>query len=223
MLRFRIVDGRGLKFTLVFVCALYVVHTIELLSPGLSWAWLGILPRTFSGLSGIFVAPLLHGSWGHLLVNTGPLLILLALLFMNKQYRPWLSLTCLWLLSGFGTWLIGRGGVVHIGASGLIYALAAFLVVAGWRLRHWGALLIAGVVVALYGGLVLTALPWTVGPNVSWESHLSGLLAGVLTASRLQRPRPDPVEAAARQALAEADRLEKLAVQVSDRHRQTRP
>ena len=128
----------------------------------------------------------------------------------------------LWLLSGFGTWLIGRGGVVHIGASGLIYALAAFLVVAGWRLRHWAALLIAGVVVALYGGLVLAALPWTVGPNVSWESHLSGLLAGVLTAGRLRRPRPDPVELAARKALAEADRLEKMAVQVSDRHRQTR-
>jgi membrane associated rhomboid family serine protease len=216
------VDGRGLKFTLVFVTSLYVVHALELLSPGLSWAWLGIVPRTFSGLSGIFFAPLLHGSWGHLLVNTGPLLILLALLFMNKQYRPWTSLVWLWLLSGFGAWLIGRGGVVHIGASGLIYALAAFLVVAGWRLRHWAALLIAGIVVALYGGLVLTALPGTVASKVSWESHLSGLLAGILTAGRLRPARPDPVEAAARKALAEADRLEKLAVQVSDRHRQTR-
>jgi len=77
---FRPVDGRGLKFTLVFVTALYVVHALELLlSPGLSWAWLGILPRTFSGLSGIFLAPVLHGTWGHLLVNTGPLMVLLAL------------------------------------------------------------------------------------------------------------------------------------------------
>lgn len=216
-------DGRGLKFTIVFVAALYVVHVLELLlATNSSWAWLGILPRTFSGLRGILFAPMLHGSWGHLLVNTGPLLVLLALLFMNRLYQPWSSLALLWLLSGFGTWLIGRGGEVHIGASGLIYALAAFLVVAAWRLRQWGALLAAAAVVALYGGIVTAALPWTVSEHVSWESHLTGLLAGAVTAGRLRRPRPDPVEEAARKALAEADRLEKLAVEVSDRQRQTR-
>lgn len=216
-------DGRGLKFTLVFVPVLYVVHGLELLSPGSSWAWLGILPRTLHGLAGVFFAPLLHANWQHLIVNTGPLLVLLALLFMNRRNRPWSSLAALWILSGLGTWLIGRGGTSHIGASGLICALAAFLVVAGWRLRHWAALLIAVVVVALYGGLVLAALPWTVAPNVSWESHLSGLLVGVLVAARLRPPQPDPVEVAARAALAEADRLEKLAVQVSDGHPRTRP
>ena len=215
-------DGRGLKFTLVFVPVLYVVHALELLSPGSSWAWLGILPRTVAGLTGVIFAPLLHGNWQHLLVNTGPLLVLLAMLFMNTQYRPWRSLATLWILSGLGTWLIGRGGTLHIGASGLICALTSFLVVAGWRVRHWSALLIAAVVVALYGGLLLTALPWAVGPNVSWESHLSGLLVGAVVAARLRPPKPDPVEEAGRAALAEADRLEKLAVQLSDRHPRTR-
>lgn len=215
-------DGRGLKFTLVFVPALYVAHALELLSPGRSWAWLGILPRTVAGLTGVIFAPLLHGSWQHLLVNTGPLLVLLALLFMHSQYRPWHSLAALWLFSGLGTWLIGRGDTLHIGASGLICALASFLVVAGWRVRKWSALLIAAVVVGLYGGLLLTALPWAVAPNVSWESHLSGLLVGAFVAARLRPPKPDPVEVAARAALAEADRLEKLAVQISDRHPRTR-
>lgn len=216
-------DGRGLKFTLVFVPVLYVVHGLELQSAGRSWAWLGILPRTLHGLSGVIFAPLLHASWQHLLVNTGPLLVLLALLFMTTRYQPWRSLLGLWILSGLGTWLIGRGGTEHIGASGLICALAAFLVVAGWRLRHWSALLIAVIVVALYGGLFFAALPWTVGPTVSWESHLSGLVVGAMVATRLRRPQPDPVEAVARAALAEADRLEKLAVQVSDGHPRTRP
>ena len=54
-------------------------------------------------------------------------------------------------------------------------------------------------------------------------THLSGLVVGALVATRLRRPQPDPVEAVARAALAEADRLEKLAVQVSDGHPRTRP
>jgi membrane associated rhomboid family serine protease len=217
------VDGRGLKFTIIFVAALYVEHVVELLlTSGTMWSWLGILPRTFIGLRGMLFAPVLHGSWRHLLVNTGPLLILLALLFTNRRYRPWSSFAWLWVLSGFGTWLIGRGGQYHIGASGLICALAAFLVVAAWRVRQWRAVLVAVAVIALYGGLVLAAVPWNTDQKVSWESHLSGLLAGAVVASRLRRPRPDPVEEAARKALEEADRLEKLAVEVSDRHRERR-
>ncbi len=215
-------DGRGLKFTLAFVPGLYAVYTAELLTAGRDWAQFGILPRTTAGLAGILFAPLLHGSWGHLFVNSGPLLVLLVLLFLNARTRPWPSLAALWIFSGLGTWLIGRGGTVHIGASGLIYALAAFLIVAGWRLRHWFAALTAIGVVIFYGGLFLGTLPWTVGQSVSWEAHLSGALAGVLVAARLRPPQPDPVELAGRRALAEADRLEKLAVELSDGHRDTR-
>ncbi len=216
------IDGRGLKFTLGFVPGLYAVHLAQLLRPEFSLLSLGILPRTVQGLWGILFAPFLHGSWSHLLVNSGPLLVLLSLFFLNARYRPWSSLAALWLLSGFGTWLIGRGGVVHIGASGLIYALAAFLIVAGWRLKHWFALLIGVGVVLFYGGLFLGALPWVVEKTVSWESHLTGVIAGVLVASRLRPPAPDPVELAGQRALAEAERLEKLAVELSDGHRDGR-
>lgn len=209
-------DGRGLKFTAVFAFGLYAVHTAEVLLPGHFWTWAGILPRTTSGLLGVLFAPVLHGSWQHLMVNTGPLLVLLALLFMNPRYRPWSSLALLWIGSGLGTWLIGRGGTMHIGASGLIYALVAFLVVAGWRVRHWFAMLVAVGVVVFYGGLFLGAIPWLVEKGVSWEGHLMGAVAGVLVAARLRPPEVDPVEIAAQRALAEADRLEKLAVELND-------
>lgn len=215
-------DGRGLKFTAVFALALYGVHTAEVLLPGSNFTWLGILPRTTSGLTGVLFAPLLHGSWGHLMVNTGPLLVLLSLLFMNARYRPWSSLAALWVCSGLGTWLIGRGGTMHIGASGLIYALVAFLIVAGWRLRQWFALLVAIGVVVFYGGLFLGALPWLVERGVSWEGHLMGAVAGVLVAARLRPPERDPIELEAARALAEADRLEKLAVELNDPTRNER-
>lgn len=209
-------DGRGLKFTAVLAAGLYGVHLAEVLLPGDIWSWAGILPRTASGLLGVLFAPVLHGSWRHLMVNTGPLLVLLALLFMNPRYRPWSSLAWLWILSGLGTWLIGRGGTMHIGASGLIYALVAFLIVAGWRLRQWFALLVAAVVVVFYGGLFLGAIPWLVERGVSWEGHLMGAVAGVLVAARLRPPQPDPVELLAQRALAEGERLEKLAVELND-------
>ncbi len=209
-------DGRGLKFTAGFALSLYGIHAAEVILPGTFWTWAGILPRTASGLMGILFAPVLHGSWSHLMVNTGPLLVLLALLFMNPRYRPWSSLAALWIFSGLGTWLIGRGGTMHIGASGLIYALVAFLVVAGWRLRQWLAFLVAIGVVVFYGGLFLGAIPWLVERGVSWEGHLMGAVAGVLVAARLRPPERDPVELVAQRALAEAERLEKLAVELND-------
>src|SRR5687768_16444751 len=36
----------------------------------------GIRPRSFSGLRGILLAPLLHGGFGHLIANTVPLAVL---------------------------------------------------------------------------------------------------------------------------------------------------
>ena len=216
-------DARGLRFTLALAPALAGVQLAERMVPEWVVAMGCIVPRTLPGLGGILTAPLLHATWAHLLVNLGPLLVLCALLFLSSAYRPWPTLAQLWLLSGLGTWLIGRPGSAHLGASGLIFALLMFLVVAGARIGRWTALLTAGAVLAFYGTTFLGAVPWLVPAGVSWEAHLSGALAGLLVALRLPLPKPDPVEAAARAALAEADRLEKLSVHLLDGHRDRRP
>ena len=98
-----------------------------------------------------------------------------------------------------------------------------FLIVAGARIGRWAALLTAGVVLALYGGLFLGVVPWLAATGVSWEAHLSGAVAGLIVALRLPLPKPDPIEATARAALAEADRLEKLSVHLLNGHRDRRP
>ena len=145
----------------------------------------GILPRTLWGLLGIFFSPLLHYNEPHLTTNCVSLFILLIILFLHREYRPNVAFVSIWLLSGLGTWMIGRawqGGqpVVHIGASGLIYGLVTYLVAAAWWLRSWSSAFWAVAILFLYGGIFYGVLPRQ--GIISWEGHLSGALAGVFVA-----------------------------------------
>jgi membrane associated rhomboid family serine protease len=140
---------------------------------------LGIVPRTIAGLPGIFFSPLLHASMTHLVANSLPLFVLLALLLGNRQYHPGRSLALIWGASGLGTWLIGRGHSVHLGASSIVFGLAAFLIVAGFRMKSWRSAAVAIFVAVFYGGIFYGALPHA-GP-ISWEGHLCGALAGIWT------------------------------------------
>ena len=81
-------------------------------------------------------------------------------------------------------WLLGRSAV-HIGASGLVFGYFGYLVARGWYERRFGSILLAIVVIILYGGLILGVLP--ARGLVSWEAHLFGLIAGVLAARSHRR------------------------------------
>lgn len=147
----------------------------------------GILPRNLWGLMGIVFSPLLHYSEPHVMTNCVSLFLLLIILYMHREYRPEVTLTAIWILSGLGTWLIGRAGyehqpVVHIGASGVIYGLVTYLIAAAWWLRSWTSALWAGLILFLYGGIFYGLLPQE--GIMSWEGHLSGAVAGVLVAMK---------------------------------------
>jgi membrane associated rhomboid family serine protease len=142
----------------------------------------GIVPRTPAGLLGIATAPLLHADTAHLVANAVPLLVMLALLFWDRHYRPHLTLGMVWIASGAGTWLIGRGDAVHIGASSLVYGLVAYLIVSGFLMKSVRSAVVAIVVLVAYGGIFYGILPQT--GWISWEGHLSGAIAGVLAARR---------------------------------------
>src|ERR1700712_1819136 len=94
---------------------------IQLVNSAMSYSLdprFGIVPRTWDGLTGILSAPLLHGSWGHLLSNLLPLLIF-GFLIMLGTARQFVAVTALvWLVSGLGVWLFGPGDSATVGASG---------------------------------------------------------------------------------------------------------
>lgn len=170
---------QALRAILVFIGLIWAGFLVDWVVP-VDFNRLGLVPRTASGLIGIVVMPFLHGDFSHLLSNTIPLFVLLALL-AGSRVSFWRIVTSLALLSGLLLWLFGRPAV-HIGASGLVFALAAFLVVAGFLERRLLAVLIAGVVLFLYGGSMLAGvLPWR-DVTVSWDGHLAGAIAGGLVA-----------------------------------------
>ena len=138
--------------------------------------WLGIYPRSLRGVAGIFLSPLIHTSVHHAFSNSVPLLILgsaLGYFYPRAAGRVWVYG---WLGSGVGVWLIGRPEY-HVGASGIVYMLAAFIFVSGMLGQKRGLAALSLLVVFLYGSLVWGVLP--MAPEVSWEAHLCGAVAGV--------------------------------------------
>ncbi len=147
----------------------------------------GIVPRTLDGLTGVALAPLLHAGFGHLLANTVPLLVLGALIALKGLRRLVTVAVGVTVLGGLGVWVFGRSAI-HLGASGVVFGFFGYLVAAGVFERRLRSVVLAVIAVLLYGGLVWGALPGT--PGVSWESHLAGLLAGVVVARWVSAPQP---------------------------------
>lgn len=166
---------------LIFVGAIWATFLLSYLLP--LNEQLALKPRSVGGLPGVVAMPFLHAGWGHLLANTPALLILLALL-AGSRARSWLVVASIIILSGGLLWLFGRSAL-HIGASGLVFGLITFLIAAGWFERRLLAVVIAVITAVLFGGVLLTGVLPTAGANVSWDGHLCGAVAGVLTAYAL--------------------------------------
>jgi membrane associated rhomboid family serine protease len=176
---------------LSFVALLYIIEVIDSLS-GHHLDDNGIRPLETNGLWGIIFAPLLHSNWQHLMANTVPALILGFLVTLAGLSRFIYATAIVWIVGGFGTWLIGNIGAPpgvetdHIGASGLIFGWLTFLVCFGLFTRTVWQIVVGIVVLLFYGGVLLGVLPGTYG--VSWQGHLCGALAGLLAAYVLSRP-----------------------------------
>jgi membrane associated rhomboid family serine protease len=178
---------------LTFVSLLYLIELIDELTRH-SLDANGIRPLEADGLWGIVFAPALHASWQHLIANTIPLLVLGFLMTLAGLSRFVWATAIVWILGGFGTWLIGDlgsscGPTDHIGASGLIFGWLAFLLVFGIFVRRLANIVIGLVVLFAYGGVLLGAMP-VLGRcgGVSWQGHLCGAIAGVVAAYWLSAP-----------------------------------
>lgn len=171
----------GALATLIAVC--WVIEIVNFML-GHRLNAFGVLPRHLSGLPGIVTAPVLHAGFGHLLSNTGGLLILGGLTQLQGN-RRFIEVTLIVaLVGGVLVWLLARGAY-HVGASGLVFGYFGYLVARGYYRRSLISIVVAAGVVLMFGGLLHGLLP--LQTHVSWEGHLFGLLSGVFAAWVLGR------------------------------------
>ncbi|MBK7819689.1 MAG: rhomboid family intramembrane serine protease [Tessaracoccus sp.] len=140
----------------------------------------GIQPRQLSELPNILWAPLLHFGWPHLISNSVPFLVLGVLTYLSGAGRFVATTLISVVVSGLTAWLLAPPGSITAGASGVIFGYLTYLLVRGFYSRSVGQILLAVVVFALYGTVLLGVLPGT--PGISWQAHLGGAVGGVLSA-----------------------------------------
>ena len=171
-----------------FVIILWAVKLFEL-ADNTDLSWYGLYPRTMHGLLGIITAPLLHANFSHLISNTLPLLILGTIIFFFYRAIAFQVFFWVYLMTGLWVWAAARDAY-HIGASGLIYGFVTFLFFSGIFRKDTRLMALSLFVVFLYGGTVWGIFPIQYG--ISWESHLLGSLAGLITAFYFRKEGPLP-------------------------------
>ena len=167
-----------LRIVVIFMTILAIIEVVNLFTFR-SLVQLGISPRDISSLPFIFTAPFIHGSLWHFFSNIVPIGIFSFLLLQHGKTRFYLvTITCI-VLTGICVWLFARNAN-HVGASGLIYSYFGYLLFAGIISREFKLIVISIVVGFVYGSMVFGVLP--LNAYVSWESHLFGLLSGIVCA-----------------------------------------
>ena len=120
--------------------------------------------------------------------------LVFGFLAMAGGIRQFVMVTAtIWLLGGLAVWLLGPADTNHIGASGLIFGWLVFLLSRGFYTRSAAQIALAVVLFLIWGGVLWGVLPGD--PDVSWQGHLFGALAGLLAArlaGRADRPAAPP-------------------------------
>jgi membrane associated rhomboid family serine protease len=137
---------------------------------------LAIVPRTARGLLGLLTAPFVHANPSHLAANLPPFIVLGTLLLRRGGHAFLITAVTVTLVSGGLLWLLGRKAA-HVGMSGVIFGFFGYLIGIAYVTRGPWDLLIAVVVLLVYGGMLAGLKPARNG--TSWEGHLFGLLAGL--------------------------------------------
>jgi membrane associated rhomboid family serine protease len=169
---------------LLLLAGLWFLELLDQLS-GNEMDQLGIHAREVDGMPEIFTAPFLHAGWDHLISNSLPLYVLGFLVLLGGLARWVASSLIIIIISGMTAWSLTPPHTIILGASGLIFGWLTYLLARGIWSRRPAQVVVAVIVLLLYGGLIWGVLPGSAG--VSWQAHLGGAIGGVVAAWLLHR------------------------------------
>ncbi len=150
---------------------------------------LALYPRDRAHLIGILTTPFLHANLMHIASNSLPLsFCLLGLFYFYKDIAFGVLGIC-HVFTGVFMWFFARPAF-HIGASGVVYALVLFLLTSGFIRNNKQLKFLALAVLSIQSGLIWGVVPQ--GDNISWESHLTGAIIGIITAFIFKNKGPLP-------------------------------
>ncbi|QNE17297.1 rhomboid family intramembrane serine protease [Kribbella qitaiheensis] len=183
----------GIKLLIALVGLMWISEIVDTALHGRLDQY-GIIAREPDGLFGIITAPFLHLGFGHLISNTLPLVTLGAIIAISGALRLFSVTAIVTTIGGLGTWLISPPHTITIGASGLVFGYAAYLIARGIFNRRLGQVAVGVLVILVWGSALLGGLLPQDG--ISWQGHLFGGIAGILSAWILaddRKPDPRPV------------------------------
>lgn len=160
----------------------------------------GLKPREVDGLWGVVTTPFLHSSYGHLLSNTVPV-ILVGWVVMLAGLNTWAWVTGLVVVGGgLLTWLVGPGDSVIVGASGMVFGWLGYLLARAYLSRRLKWIVVAVLVLIFFGTLLFGLFP-SINSDVSWQAHVCGFVTGIGTGALLH-PRGEETRFVTRSAVS---------------------
>jgi membrane associated rhomboid family serine protease len=176
--------GWAALIMLVMLAGMWILELFDQLS-GNQLDQLGIHAREIDGMPEILTAPFLHAGWDHLMSNSLPFVVLGFLVLLSGLARWLVSSLIIIVISGMTAWLLTPVHTIILGASGLIFGWLTYLLARGLWSRRPAQVVIAVLVLLVYGGLIWGLFPGNAG--ISWQAHLGGAVGGVLAAWLLHR------------------------------------
>jgi membrane associated rhomboid family serine protease len=176
--------GWAALIMLLLLAGMWVLELLDQLS-GNQLDQLGIHARDLDGMPEILSAPFLHAGWDHLMSNSLPFVVLGFLVLLSGLARWLVASLIIIVISGLTAWFLTPANTIILGASGLIFGWLTYLLARGLWSRRPAQVVIAVLVLLVYGGLIWGVFPS--GAGISWQAHLGGAIAGVLAAWLLHR------------------------------------
>ena len=176
--------GWAALIMLAMLAGMWILELLDQLS-GNQLDQLGIHAREIDGMPEILTAPFLHAGWDHLMSNSLPFVVLGFLVLLSGLARWLVSSLIIIVISGMTAWLLTPVHTIILGASGLIFGWLTYLLARGLWSRRPAQVVIAVLVLLVYGGLIWGLFPGNAG--ISWQAHLGGAVGGVLAAWLLHR------------------------------------